>query len=241
MNKKLDSISQLLEEINYLIDQNTDHFKCDLLFRGQPSITSISKKCRLLPKLVRYDNKDFLNLEKLVLTEFKRLAPPLLPIHPIDDFDWLALAQHFGLPTRLLDWTYNPLAALWFSLSSINHIINSSEIWIFYPKLIDYQKQQNYKGNPFNIKETMIYRPRNVISRVVNQTSIFTIHYISDNLLTIPLDEDQQFISKLTKFEINIKNREALLEELNRLNVNESTIFPDLEGLCNHLRWRYFE
>jgi type I restriction enzyme M protein len=47
-----------------------------------------------------------------MLEKFKREAIPYLTIKPNDDWDWLALAQHHGLPTRLLDWTQNPLVAV---------------------------------------------------------------------------------------------------------------------------------
>ena len=240
MSQKLKNITQLLEEVNDIMSQKKEHYKSELIFRGQPTQTN-EGKCKLLPKILRYKIKDVLNLEKLAIREFKRLAPPLVPVDPIDDFDWLILAQHFGLPTRLLDWTFNPLAALWFALDSVKREVRSSEIWIFAPDLKDYQKQQNYEGEPSEIEETMIYRPRNIISRIVNQTSIFTIHHINEGLSIIALDDDPNFKMKLSKFEIDPTNIPSFLEELNRLNVNASTVYPDLEGLCNHLKWRYFE
>lgn len=240
MSQKLKNVTQLLEEVNNIMSQKKEHYKCDLIFRGQPTQAK-EGKCNLLPKISRYKNKDVLNLEKLVIREFKRLAPPLITIDPIDDFDWLVLAQHFGLPTRLLDWTFNPLAAIWFALNSVKDDVRSSEIWIFAPDLKDYQKQQNYKGEPSEIKETMVYRPRNIISRIVNQTSIFTIHHIKEDQSAFALDNDPNFKTKLSRYEIDPTNTSSLLEELNRLNTNSSTVFPDLEGLCSHLKWLYFE
>lgn len=234
----IENLSQFISEVNAFKRDNVNQGnKSDLLFRGQKS------EYILEPSLLRYKGGNSKNLEQLALMEFKRQSPPLIEIEPKDDFDWIVIAQHFGLPTRLLDWTYNPLSALWFALCEFRNIETivkggSASVWIFEPFLEDFRKQQNYDGSVFELNENMIYRPRNLTSRVVNQSSIFTIHSL-DN--PVDLEQDPTFKAKLYQYIIKPGCENDILEELHIMNINESTIYPDLGGLCGHLKWRYFE
>ena len=81
------------------------------LFRGQ------REDWPLLPKLARLTHVgDILSAEHEMFATFRREAVADAEPVPDNDWDWLALAQHHGLPTRLIDWTMNPLAAAWFAV-----------------------------------------------------------------------------------------------------------------------------
>jgi len=84
------------------------------VFRGENSL-----KYRLRSKFGRLQTKNPANnqeIEKGILKEFARLSVPHLDARFANDWELLAIAQHHGLPTRLLDWTLNPLIAAHFAM-----------------------------------------------------------------------------------------------------------------------------
>lgn len=85
------------------------------IFRGEGSYNT----SELLPKIgrdgvVREEKYHLAQIERIILKQFQLRAITHLPRTPKSDWEWLAIAQHCGLPTRLLDWTKNPLAAAFF-------------------------------------------------------------------------------------------------------------------------------
>ena len=86
-------------------------------FRGHSSIDY-----QLIPSIGRLfkegEEQELLRFERKIFDDFKHKSPMFTEIHPRNDLEFLFLAQHYGLPTRLLDWTYNPLVALYFACQS---------------------------------------------------------------------------------------------------------------------------
>ena len=83
----------------------------ELWFRGQPE-----SRYDLVPGLYRVSNAPFHYSEESLFEEFKSYGAQFVDQRIKTEWDWYFLAQHHRLPTRLLDWTLNPLAAVYFSL-----------------------------------------------------------------------------------------------------------------------------
>ncbi len=213
--------------------------EADLLFRGQPCDKP------LLPNLGRCRvNGELLKIEGLVLEEFDLTSLPFREIEPENGWDLLALAQHHGLPTRLLDWTYSALAALWFAVrnpAEKKDKGNASEdgvVWILCALKEDYVKAA--KSSPLSNKSrTLVFRPKAISRRIVAQSGVFTIHRLQDNGRFVPLEKNKNYRGKLLKFVIPHQRFALIRKEMNMFNANASLFQPDLDGLCSYLKGRY--
>jgi hypothetical protein len=212
----------------------------DVVFRGQVN------DFPLMPKLCRLKAKEnTLETEQKILHEFKRSNPLLIQPHgALDDWDYLTLGQHFGLPTRLLDWSNNALTALWFAVSSnvesCRQVELSGIVWMLLVEEDDFVSDFSSK-HPFDVPETKIFRPRLIKQRINNQSGIFSIHSSNDILNKQLLNDNSRYDYKMVKMKIPPKRIPDLREDLNTLGVNAFSIFPELEGLCTYLQWRFFE
>ncbi|MBS7564962.1 FRG domain-containing protein [Mucilaginibacter sp. Bleaf8] len=237
-------ISTIEEYLNLIkeskAERSGDVNDSDFLFRGQ------TVDSPLIPKLGRLKARgELLEVERLLLQEFKRTNPLLIEQHrPMDDWDYLTLGQHFGLPTRLLDWSNNALTALWFATGNIaperEPASAYSVIWILMPTSKDFDLNLE-ATHPFEVPETRIIRPRIIKQRINNQSGVFSVTSSQDLLDKRSLQDTDSFNQKLIKVKIPCSKWADIRDDLNVLGVNAFTIFPELEGLCTYLQWRYFE
>ena len=239
---EVDSIESYLKLIKQSKEENlrNGNFE-DFLFRGQ------TVDFPLIPKLCRLKAKgELLNVEKLLLQEFKRTNPLLIEVHkPMDDWDYLTLGQHFGLPTRLLDWSNNALTALWFATGEVNAKHRTDErsysvIWILMPHQKDFDLNLE-QIHPFDVPETRLVRPRIIKQRINNQSGVFSVLSSQEILGKRYMTESDSFDQKLIKVKIPATSLTEIRTDLNTMGVNAFSIFPELEGLCTYLQWRYFE
>lgn len=237
--EKIGSVEEYLQIINANKKRNIKNGNNeDFLFRGQKD------DFPLIPKIARLKPKgDLFTTERLLLQEFKRTNPLLIDAQrPMDDWDYLTIGQHFGLPTRLLDWSNNALTALWFAIwgnDQERKNVCDAIVWILMADTNDFDL--NIEAvHPFDVQETKIFRPRIIKQRINNQSGVFCLQTSKEIKEKVALNEAKSFANKLLKIKIPAEKFSSIRTDLNTLGVNAFTIFPELEGLCAHLQWRYF-
>jgi len=209
-----------------------------MMFRGVSD-----KTYKLIPSIARdtYDgtNNNINVLEEQLMREFKRLSVPVLTQYPKSDFEWQFLAQHYGLPTRLLDWSSNPLIALFFAVEKDDNkdgmlYIISHQVTDQY-ELFDYRTANEKSPSMFALQpnqgEVIFIRPKYTDQRYLNQKSIFSCP--ENPFKSFNLPTDKLIIKKEWKYEIRTK--------LDIFGITHSYVYPGLDGVAKEIKIKYYD
>lgn len=220
------------EKIQWFLDQ----IKTDgqlMIYRGQDEIFGdkpLPKLDRCMQQMNINDEREKIKYLQEMLNEFKNMSYQYLGYHePKNDWEWLSLAQHHGLPTCFLDWSDNPITALYFCVRDdskfdkdgiiYRHNPNTAESYILKP--LDLEEASSLH-EIFRLEGHVIY-PRHISRRITAQAALFTIDNTTPNKESIIIPKD---------------DKKYLKEYLYDIGFNESTIFPEFDGVSNYIKWK---
>ena len=254
--KPVDTIEDYIREIRSLQAGTPD----PLWFRGIGSATY-----RLTPTLFRHssitDPAALADLEKKLLTRFKHRSIPFQTRQSRDDWELFFLMQHFGVPTRLLDWSENPFVALYFAITSAETRMSGAAfsgpaaVWVLNTKLWNQSVLSPFYGGriltlpdafldgyapghermPLHAKPVAMAGIYNS-ERIVAQRGAFTIFgHINEPMESI-FDTQSFPVDSLLKIELPTAHLADLRQALFSLGYADSMMYPDLGGLAKEMK-----
>lgn len=216
----IDSVGKYVEHV--LDNQRT---QSDMIYRGHASVD-----WDLKPGIGR--NNYSRELEQKVFEQFKMKYYSYTSERPLTDMDVMFLAQHYGLPTRLLDWSYNPMIALYFACEShpeVDGCIYTVSLREFL--VVDSESDMNAPRTMKDImsmKKPMYVVPNYTDERYKNQSALFL-------LCNKP---EKKFTSVPLTYVIKKEAKEQIIKDLALLGYDRTLVFPMLDSLCKDIKKR---
>lgn len=205
------------------------------------------------------DGPSLWEYEERLIESFKRQSLPFLENAPGCHLNWLAVAQHHELPTRLLDWTRNPLIALYFAANNRGRHQRPEQwsdayvfMWVISDTLdthrhtlpLDRLPAMKPRGEgriadgespAGGDNHVHLFSPPTLSSRIASQEGLFSFE---EQISETSFPEMAETLGlEVTRILVPGAARLDILKHLNRLGVETGKLFPDLPGLCAHQRW----
>lgn len=237
---KVENLSDYFAIISDSLDSETRYW-----FRGHATAD-----WGLVPSALRFVDGESRRSALNLISEFQRVVDFRIPNSPREDerLKWMQIAQHYGLPTRLLDWTESATTALFFAClnfdkNGIVYVINPVDI----NRMIDPRRPRIFDTNTdFDLINKYVsggHLPKtktalNIIAinpvlndeRLIVQRGVFTLHGDKNFALTEAASPSVIGIPILKEY------KEKMSKELERIGVDELSLFPDLEHASKYLK-----
>lgn len=232
-------------------------------FRSPFAFRGLSRSDHALSSaLVRLaDNRaDAARLEMALLRNFKKYAHEH-GVRAGSIWNWLALGQHRGLPTRLLDWTYSPLVALHFATENPNDFDVDGIVWCVNfveankrlpARLKRILEQDGSETLTVDMLESfgslrsfdalardpflVFLEPPAIDPRILNQFALFSLMSSPTADMELWLERHPELCRKVV---VPARLKWEIRDKLDQANINERILFPDLDGLSRWLT-RYY-
>lgn len=222
-------------------------------FRGEPSsqwdlFSSLSRR------LTRYcpDPHEWPAREARAMRIFRRKAHNYLQDHRVleDDLRCLAMMQHHGAPTRLLDFTKSPYVATFFALEGSSgeaalFALDTPRLWSLAPSFdaaltreaIDPRQPGHFDRYfaPNSLPLLWVGEPAEMDRRLIAQSGLFVVPGVLQMTLERILEHYDPSGELLLKIVLPAELREAAMRALYRMNITYATLFPDLDGLARSM------
>ncbi len=190
-----------------------------------------------------------------MIKRFKQDAYPRLRENPETEWDWLFLAQHHGLPTRLLDWTENPLIGLYFASETDDGQEGEKadgKLWVIRPEELNRCTKPDMSSIPLFAHDPILdsYLPSKVkdspsmgpmaavatrsFGRIVAQSGTFTVNHLGHTPL-----EGIDNGSCVDSYIIPVASKELIRFQLRSLGITSMSVYPDLSHLGAYIKEQY--
>jgi FRG domain-containing protein len=200
-------------------------------------------------------------LERQLMRAFRKYATQDAVPHDTA-WDWLALGQHHGLPTRLLDWTYSPYVALHFATQNREKYHLDGLVWcvdyvrahqqlplalralldeeganLFTTELLDEAAPELADLEQYGDDFVLFVEPPSFDARIVNQYALFSVIARAEARLDDWIEHQPDIALRVV---VPAELKWEVRDKLDQANLTERVLFPGLDGLSRWLA-RYYE